>query len=186
MGLYKVVFKKCPQCGGRLKQGMPRIGPEKVVCGHCHAEISTGLKPWSSFTTEQKLWKGFWELIAPSYFGSYFSVAGLIALVVNAVLVLLPLIAILELALSAGSIDASAIGLAVGMFIVGALYVYYLPLKHLRTEIEISERSDPNNLAVWHVGETRDYLQIVWYGTIAAIVFVAIIAVAAALLGGLG
>jgi hypothetical protein len=160
---------------------VPRFGPEKIVCGHCHAEINTGLKPWASLTKEQKVWKGFWELFAPSYFGTYSSIAGLIVLFGNIALVLCPLVAIIEFAMipaSGGKPDPSTIGTAVAIFLVGILYVWYYPLKHLRNEIDVSNAySESNKAPVWFVGATRDWLKIALYATAGLIVFFIVLTV---------
>ncbi len=175
---YKTTFKTCPQCGGRLKQGVPRFGPETVTCGHCHAEIKTGLKPWASLNTEQKLWKGFWEMIAPSYIGTYWSIAGIAFLVINAVLVLLPLIGLLELGTS-GDFGVESVGLTVGMIIVGGLYAWAFPYKHLSREVAVSDSKDPKP-PMWRVGQSREWLKIMWYITLAFVVIMVLVLIALA------
>jgi len=179
--LYKTKFEKCPNCGGRLKQGVPRFGPEKVICGHCKTEINTELRPWLSLSKEQKAWKGFWELFAPSYFGTYSSISGLIVLVMNTALVLMPLIAISEFAmipLSGESIDAASAGMVVAIFVVGALYIRAYPLKHLIKEVDTSNAYSASSKApVWFVGKCRDWLKIALYATAAFIVFAIVLAV---------
>jgi hypothetical protein len=161
-----VRFSVCSNCGGRLRWGIPRFGPETVICGHCGTTINTSLQPWAKLSSAKKFLLATSELIAPSYIGAYLQLGGIFYLLLNSLFwigipagvasILIGLL-ISPSAISSGSGPGMVIAAGV-ILIVVALIWGALPIRHLYREIRSSnEYSKKGNAQIWKVVKK-------WYG----------------------
>ena len=182
----KIKFETCPLCGTRLKMGIPRFGPGEVVCGNCKTRLGTGLTTWDHEGPTKRAIITAEELLAPSYIGTYSSLAGLTYLLANVVFVLMPLVAIIMIV--ATGLDAGAVAEGVLLLVVCGLYIRAYPLKHLRREIVASDDySRKGATPMWYVrSNAREWLRVWWKYLVIPFIVICIIAAAltVVLLGG--
>ena len=63
----------CPYCSRVVNRGnLPRFGPSRATCLVCKNTFLTGISEWQSLPFGEKLWATIAEIIAPSFFGSFF------------------------------------------------------------------------------------------------------------------
>jgi hypothetical protein len=75
----------CPSCGRVTKTGrLPRFGPNRATCLRCKTTFVTGLSTWQDLSFGEKLRAAIAEIIAPSFFGSFF-----LALLLNLIVTVL-------------------------------------------------------------------------------------------------
>ena len=158
--------------------GVPRFGPSEVVCGSCKTKLGTGLTAWDRETPTKRAIISAEELLAPSYIGTYFSIAGLTFLLANVFFVLMPLVGIVIIALS--GFDLGAVVEEIFYIVICGLYIRAYPLKHLRREIDVSENySRTGATPVWYVrSNAREWLRVWWKYLVVPFIIICIALVA--------